>query len=256
MTADSCAGLDAQPGPLEKARRFAIMLIGRDGDRIEGDWALLCKFRRANAEVLAGPPVDTVMIGDSITEYWQKGNPELFGKGVVNRGIAGQTSAQILIRFQQDAVALNPRVVHIMAGLNDIAGNTGRISPQDYKNNITAMIDIAKANGIAVVLGSITPARDFFWRKGIDPSRRIVELNSWLAETARRRGLVYADYHKVLADERGYPRARTRKRRQPSQRPGVRCDEAGARGGADGSWGRARAGRGRPYLGRRGTSGR
>ena len=207
MTADSCSDFDAQATPFAKLREhLALAIAGRD-DRLGRDWAQLCQYRMANAAVRAGPPVRVVMIGDSITEFWRTENPELFGEGVVNRGIAGQTSAQILVRFQQDAVALRPGIVHIMAGLNDIAGNTGRISPEDYQNNIAAMIDMARANGMTVVLGSITPARNFFWRKGIDPSRRIVELNRWLAETARARGLIYADYHSVLADRNGYFKA-------------------------------------------------
>lgn len=207
MTAESCAAFDPQATPLAKLRRIVELKIAGSDDRLALDWAQLCQYRQANAAVRAGPPVRMVMIGDSITEFWLKENPELFGEGVVNRGISGQTSAQILIRFQQDAVALRPGIVHIMTGLNDIAGNTGRISPQDYKNNIAAMLDIAKANGMTVVLGSITPARNFFWRKGIDPSRQIVELNHWLAETARARGLIYADYHSVLAERNGYIKA-------------------------------------------------
>ena len=207
MTADSCSAFDPQATPLAKLVRLAELSIAGRDDRLALDWAQLCQYRQANAAVRAGPPVRMVMIGDSITEFWRKENPELFGEGTINRGISGQTSAQILIRFQQDAVALRPGIVHIMTGLNDIAGNTGRISPRDYENNITAMIDIARANGMTVVLGSITPARNFFWRKGIDPSRRIVELNGWLARTARTRGLIYADYHSVLADRNGYIRA-------------------------------------------------
>lgn len=206
MAENACAVSAPDTRGMSGLERLAMVVIRANPDRLAGDWANLCKYRAANAEVLAGPPVRAVMIGDSITEHWQVDNPELFRTGVVNRGSAGHTSTQMLARFEQDVVSLHPRIVHIMAGLNDIAGVTGKISPADYKNNISAMLDIAQANGIAVMLASITPARQYPWRKGIDPSRRIVELNHWLSETARARGLIYVDYHAVLADRRGHPR--------------------------------------------------
>ena len=206
MTAAPCIPRAVPSDTWSRMADIAGRFVAGDVDRLAGDWANLCRFRAANARLLEGPPPRLVMIGDSITDYWRLANPGMFEAGVANRGISGQTSAQILIRFNQDAVALRPRIVHIMAGLNDIAGVTGRASPDDFKNNMSAMLDIARANGIAVVLGSLTPASSFHGRPGLDPSRRIVELNGWLAATAKERGLVYADYHRVLADERGYPK--------------------------------------------------
>jgi lysophospholipase L1-like esterase len=118
---------------------------------------------------------------------------------VVNRGIAGQTSAQMLLRFRQDVVALRPRVVHIMAGLNDIAGRPAAVRMEDYQNNIRSMVDIARANGIAVVLGNVTPAQD-------RPKATIAAANRWLRAFAVQRGVGFVDYDLVLLDAHGNPR--------------------------------------------------
>jgi lysophospholipase L1-like esterase len=165
------------------------------------DWPMLCHYHAANRTVAAPPRA--VMIGDSITEMWITTAPALFGEGVIDRGISGQTSPQMVARFYQDVVRLRPRVVHIMAGTNDIAGNTGPSSPEDYANAITAMIDMARANGIAVVLGSIPPAGVIGWRQGYRPAQQIIAFNAWLRALAAERGLVYADYHSALADADG-----------------------------------------------------
>ncbi len=166
------------------------------------DWAELCHYRSANEAAVDRVPA-AVFIGDSITSRWQLGKPAFLPAGVINRGISGQTSPQILLRFYPDAVALKPRIVHVMAGYNDIAGNTGPNRPGDFKNNIRAIADIAKANRIALVIGSLTPSK--LRRRGIhgNPAPRIVELNRWLQEFARERGLVYANYHAVLVDGEG-----------------------------------------------------
>jgi lysophospholipase L1-like esterase len=113
----------------------------------------------------------------------------------------------MLVRFWQDVVALKPRVVHIMAGTNDIAGNTGPATVQDFRNNILAMIDLAHANGIAVVLAGIPPSQRLYWRGELDPRPLIHELNSWLRATAAERALVFVDYGTVLADTDGGLRA-------------------------------------------------
>jgi lysophospholipase L1-like esterase len=169
--------------------------------RFPEDWPMLCHYRAANRDVPT--PVRAVMIGDSITEMWIATAPALFAEGVVDRGISGQTSPQMVARFYQDVVRLRPRVVHIMAGTNDIAGNTGPSSPEDYANAITAMVDMARANGIAVVLGSIPPAGVIGWRPGYRPAQQIIAFNAWLRQLAQDRGLVYADYHSAMADSDG-----------------------------------------------------
>jgi lysophospholipase L1-like esterase len=161
----------------------------------------LCQYRRANAALRRPPRV--VFIGDSITESWVAGDPGLFSDEVIGRGISGQTSPQILLRFLQDVVELNPQIVHIMAGTNDIAGNTGRTTEQDFKNNITAMVDLARVHHIQVALASILPAGEFSWKPGLKPASTIVELNTWLREFASKSHVRYIDYYSALADARG-----------------------------------------------------
>ncbi|WP_226018156.1 GDSL-type esterase/lipase family protein [Novosphingobium sp. FKTRR1] len=167
----------------------------------QNDWPALCRYQRANRQLAAPPRV--VMIGDSITEWWLTTSPGMFAGGIVDRGIAGQTSPQILLRFYQDVVRLKPRVVHIMCGTNDVAGNTGPTSPEEYTNAIRAMVDLAQANGIAVVIGSVLPAGAFNWRAGYRPAGQIVALNVWLRDFARLRGAAYADYHGAMTDPQG-----------------------------------------------------
>lgn len=167
------------------------------------DWGGQCRYADANRTAAAGPRPRVVFMGDSITENWARYDKDLFKGGVLGRGISGQTTPQMVVRFYQDVVALKPRVVHIMAGTNDVAGNTGPTSDARFKANITAMVDLARANGIAVVVASIPPAARFSWRGEMKPAGKIRELNSWLEAFARNRGLVFVDYHKVLAGPDG-----------------------------------------------------
>jgi len=170
-------------------------------ERAKSDWPNLCKYRGANAALTA--PTRVVFIGDSITESWVTGDPKLFTDGVVGRGISGQTSPQILLRFFQDVIELRPQVVHIMAGTNDIAGNTGPTTEQDFKNNIMAMVTLARAHHIQVALASILPASAFSWKPGLRPAATIKELNSWLRSYAQKSHSRYVDYYAVLADTEG-----------------------------------------------------
>lgn len=168
-----------------------------------GDWAGLGYYRDANA-ALGGAPVDVVFMGDSITEMWRIAQPDLFSGGVVNRGVSGQTSAQMLVRFMPDVIALKPRVVHLMCGANDIAGNTGPTTPQDFQHNVLAMLDLAQANGVEVILASLTPITGLSWAPAVvNPRGRVVELNAWVASVASGRGLVHIDYFAELSDEAG-----------------------------------------------------
>lgn len=167
------------------------------------DWPALGYYRAANA-ALADARADVVFIGDSITEMWAVSQPDLFTGGVVNRGISGQTSPQILLRFMADVVALKPRAVHILCGANDVAGNTGPTTPEDYQRNVIAMTDLAQANGIAVILAGMTPVTSFTWAPLVqNPRERVIALNRWLADAAAERGLIHADYAAVLADADG-----------------------------------------------------
>ena len=149
-----------------------------------------------------------VFIGDSITESWAPYFPAHFpGKPYIARGISGQTTPQILARFRQDVVRLQPKVVVILAGTNDIAGNTGPASPEMIQDNLASMADIARANGIRVVLSSVLPAYDYPWKRGLEPAPKIIALNSWIDRYAEATGAVYLDYHSAMADARGGLRA-------------------------------------------------
>jgi lysophospholipase L1-like esterase len=165
------------------------------------DFGNLCRYKPDNARI--GNRASIVFMGDSITEFWQGGDPTLFVGGTVDRGIAGQTTPQMLLRFYQDVVALHPQVVHIMAGTNNVAGNTGPSSPADYRNDIRAMVDLAQANGIKVVLGSILPTERFPWRPDLRPVTQVRLLNMWLKTFARERRLIFADYYTALATPTG-----------------------------------------------------
>jgi lysophospholipase L1-like esterase len=167
------------------------------------DWANLGRYRAANAALGAPTPgqARVVFMGDSITDSWARQN--FFpGKPYVGRGISGQTTPQMLVRFRQDVVALQPRVVVILAGTNDIAGNTGPSTIEMIADNLMSMADIARASGIRVVLASVLPASDFPWRRGLDPGPKIVELNRWIKDYAARSGFIYLDYHSALVDDK------------------------------------------------------
>lgn len=165
------------------------------------DWPHLGMYRGENAALSSCPEV--VFLGCSITEIWQHSDSVLFSNGIIGRGISGQTSPQLLLRFYPDVIALRPKAVHIMCGSNDIAGNTGPTARRDYQNNILAMLDLALVNGIAVLLGSIPPSVQFKHRPDIRPAGRIAELNGWLRSIATMRGATYVDYFSALADADG-----------------------------------------------------
>ncbi len=171
-------------------------------DDLARDWADVCHFKVDNARLAPGS-VRTVFMGDSITAAWEMGDAGVFSAAVIDRGIGSQTTPQMVLRFYQDVIALRPKVVHIMTGTNDVAGNTGPTSPEDYKNGVRTMVDLAKANGVAVVLASIPPADRFPMGSQIQPQGQIRELNSWLRAYAAERGLVFVDYYSVLTSPTG-----------------------------------------------------
>jgi lysophospholipase L1-like esterase len=166
------------------------------------DWPNLSQYRDAN-RALDGRAVKAVFIGDSLTEFWAEADLDLFSGGVVGRGISGQTSPQVLLRFMTDVIALKPQVVHLLIGTNDLASNTGPSTLADYQNHIVAMLTLAQSYGVRVILGSVLPAFDFPWKPGIDPKPRIAQINQWLQVQARERGLIYADYYPALATPEG-----------------------------------------------------
>jgi lysophospholipase L1-like esterase len=172
-------------------------------DRLHSDWASLCRYHAENAALRHATSPRVVFMGDSITEYWKLAHPEFFGESFIDRGVTGQTTEQMLVRFRQDVIALKPAVVHILGGTNDFAGNGGPTTLDAIKNNIESMVDLATANDIRVVIGSVPPAGAFPWRPSVvDPAPQIVEINDWLRRFAKEKNLIYVDYHDPLADER------------------------------------------------------
>jgi acyl-CoA thioesterase I len=177
------------------------------------DWAFLAKYRAADQEL--PPPATTetrvVFMGDSITEGWgQKGaatfpdHGEFFpGKPYVNRGISGQTTPQMLVRFRQDVIDLKPKVVVLLAGTNDIAENTGKITLREIGGNIASMSELSRANGIQVVLCSVLPASEFRWHPGLEPAPKIRALNAWIKDYAAKSGYVYVDYYASMSNSGG-----------------------------------------------------
>jgi len=169
------------------------------------DWPALDHYREANAQ-LAPPTANearVVFMGNSITEGWAPRFATQFpGKPYVGRGISGQTTPQMLLRFRQDVIALHPKVVVILGGTNDIAGNTGPSTLEMIEDNLMSMTELAKANGIRVVLASVLPVFDYPWKRGLEPAPKIVALNTWMKAYAARVGAVYADFHTPMADAR------------------------------------------------------
>ena len=182
-------------------------------ERMYNDWAYLAKYRDADAALPPAAPGETrvVFMGDSITEGWgmkatatTPDRGEFFpGKPYVNRGISGQTTPQMLVRFRQDVIDLKPRVVVVLAGTNDIAENTGKTTLKEIGNNIASMSELARANGIAVVLCSVLPASDFPWHPGLEPAPKVKALNAWIKEYAAKSGLVYVDYYSRMVNSEG-----------------------------------------------------
>lgn len=174
------------------------------------DYANFARYRDANSALPAPGPGEqrVVFMGNSITDGWAQHFPVMFpGKPYVGRGIGGQTTPQMVIRFHADVVALRPAVVVILAGTNDIAGNTGPSTNEMIQHNLEAMTNIAQANGIRVVLSSVLPVFDYPWRPGLKPAPRIVALNAWMKGYAARVGAVYLDYHSAMKDDRDGLRA-------------------------------------------------
>ena len=173
------------------------------------DFGGLIRYGSENAEI--GPPKPgenrVVFLGDDITELWGRGSARFFpGKPYLNRGIGGQTTPQMLVRFHQDVVSLQPKVVVIQAGVNDLLVATEGVIAE----NFMSMMDIAKANGIRVVLASLTPVCDCFTKQtGLRPQGKIIGLNGWIKDYAARSGAVYLDYYSALADGRNFKKELT-----------------------------------------------
>ena len=169
------------------------------------DWAQLEGYREADLALPASEPGRVVFYGDSITDGWVKNGGKFFpGKPYVNRGISGQTTPQMLVRFRQDVVALHPEAVVILAGTNDVAGNTGPSTLGMIEDNFRSMTEIAKANGIRVVLASVLPVKTYPWRPAVaDPAGKIEALNAWIKGYCEQEKLTYLDYWSAMAEKDG-----------------------------------------------------
>jgi lysophospholipase L1-like esterase len=168
------------------------------------DWAQLGRYKADNLTLGKDATGRVVFYGDSITDAWGRSRGSFFpGKPYVNRGISGQTTPQMLVRFRQDVINLHPAAVVILAGTNDIAGNTGPETPEQIQDNFKSMIDLAKTNGIRVIVSSILPAADYPWRPGQKPALKIQALNNWLAGYCVNHGAIYLDYYTAMADDNG-----------------------------------------------------
>ncbi|PRX55106.1 SGNH/GDSL hydrolase family protein [Flagellimonas meridianipacifica] len=169
------------------------------------DWPNLSRYQKENETLkLDSNNVNRIVfMGNSITEGWSTANPKFFdNESYINRGIGGQTTPQMLLRFRQDVISLEPAVVHILAGTNDIAENTGPISLEQIRDNILTMAQLAKANGIDPIVCSVLPAYDYPWRPGKNPNVKIPKLNAMLAKMAEQNNVTYLDYFSEMADSR------------------------------------------------------
>jgi lysophospholipase L1-like esterase len=168
------------------------------------DWARLCRYREVNRTL---PPSASrvVFLGASTTEYWGVADPGLFSGDVVNRGIGGQTTQQLLLRFTQDVLSLRPRVLHLMASSNDIvaASSPGGVTLETVQQAIDTMVSLAREHKISVVLASNFPTARIPWAPELKPAPLVMKWNAWLKEYAQTKGLAFVDYHAVLRDEAG-----------------------------------------------------
>ena len=165
------------------------------------DWAQFNRYAEANKNVKV--PAKVVFMGNSITDGWWPADSAFFiSNGYVDRGIDGQTTSEMLVRFRADVINLKPKVVVIMAGTNDIAQNNGYISLENAFGNIVSMVELARFNKITPILCSVMPAYEFGWRKGMEPAGKIIKLNEMIKAYADKHNLVYVDYHSALKDER------------------------------------------------------
>ncbi len=172
------------------------------------DFGQLARYRDANAASRAPSASENrvVFLGDSITDYWKLSN-YFRGKPYINRGVDGQTTSQMLVRFRQDVIDLHPKVVIVLAGTNDIAGVTGPTRNEDIENNFASMADLAREHGIRMVFASVLPVHNYTQDAkesfALRPRERILALNEWLKDYCAKHRLVYLDYFSVLVDKQG-----------------------------------------------------
>jgi lysophospholipase L1-like esterase len=191
-----------------KISNFAVLVfffLARSPFCEAQDWPDFARYRDSNAVVKSGPnPGDRVVfMGNSITDFWINASPEFFRENhYLDRGISGQTTPQMLVRFRADVISLKPRAVVLLCGINDIAGNTGPSTLEMIEDNIASMAELARAHKIKVILCSVLPANAFPWRPEIRPAEEVVNLNQWIKEYAKKNKMVYLDYYSSLVDDK------------------------------------------------------
>ena len=185
---------------------LSLLFTQKNHSQNWNEFANISRYDKANLELkLHTKSKDRVVfMGNSITEGWILMRPEFFkGRDYINRGIGGQTTPQMLLRFRPDVIDLNPKVVVLLAGTNDIAGNTGYTSLETIIDNIKSMAEIANANGIKVIISSILPAIDYLWKPGLDPATKIITINKALKAYAEENNFIYLDYYSAMVDDKG-----------------------------------------------------
>jgi lysophospholipase L1-like esterase len=170
------------------------------------DWANLKRYQSANEQLKTDSgwnhSIRAVFMGNSITDFWVRDSPDFFtNNDFIGRGISGQTSPQMLLRFRQDVIALHPKAVVIECGTNDIAGNTGPSTLEMTEDNIMSMAELAKVNKIKVILGSVLPANKFRWSPNVEPADKIIALNEWIKDYAAKHHFGYINYYDALVDD-------------------------------------------------------
>ena len=167
------------------------------------DWPQLMHYQKANKALLSsGVSIEAVFFGNSITEGWPQFSPAFFSShNFEGRGIGGQTTPQLLLRFRQDVLSLGPKKVILLAGINDIAQNTGPMSLNAIMDNIIAMTELAEVNEVQMILCSVLPANSFPWRPEIIPTQKVIDLNQKIKTYARKKGLVYVDYYSSMVND-------------------------------------------------------
>jgi lysophospholipase L1-like esterase len=189
---------NATAAPCPEAKKLTTLQAKFD------DFAQLARYHDDDLKLEPHVSGRVVFYGDSITDNWGRKYGTFFpGKPYVNRGISGQTTPQMLIRFRQDVIDLHPEAVVILAGTNDIAGNTGPSTLGMIEDNLRSMVELAQANHIRPIVSSVTPAADYPWKRGMDPAPKIKALNAWIADYCREKHITYLDYYTTMAGPDG-----------------------------------------------------
>ena len=182
---------------------FPLFLSFSQDDIMKKDWPNLKKYATENNILLQTPSAKPiVLMGDSITEFWKVNDSAFFKyNNLIDRGISGQTTQQMLLRFRQDVINLKPSTVVILAGINDIAENTGPITLEAIFGNIVSMAELAKLNKIKVVLCAVLPSNIFYWNPKLQPADKVIELNKMIKEYALKNKITYIDYYSAMVDD-------------------------------------------------------